>query len=141
MSISREIGIISQLNHPSVLKFITFSPINFKGKPKPVIITEYASNGSSSDLLDHDKKNPNNIILNDTRKLIIIYGIASTMPYLHSHDIIHRDLKPRNALINSFLFPKASDFSLSKSGTPNEGTSLINTVKGNIKGTPGYMSP
>lgn len=32
-------NIISKLNHPAILKFICFSPLNFKRKPKPVIIT------------------------------------------------------------------------------------------------------
>ena len=93
-SISREVNIISKFNHPCVVKFIFYSPINFKGKPKPVIITEYVSNGSLSSLIEHDRQNPDTNILTDTQKLKIIYGIASAMSYMHSHDILHRDLKP-----------------------------------------------
>ena len=141
MDISLEVNIISKLNHPSVLKFILYNPINFKGKPKPVIITEYASNGSLSNLIDHDKKNPKNIILNDTRKLIIIYGIASAMSYLHSHNIIHRDLKPENILIDNFLFPKVADFGLSKLRSSNEESFVMKTSNGVVKGTPIYISP
>ena len=48
MNISRKVDIISNHNHPSVRKFIPDSPTNFKQKPKPVIITEYASNDSLS---------------------------------------------------------------------------------------------
>ena len=36
----RELNIISKLNHPSVLKFIGFSPIDFKKRSKPVLVTE-----------------------------------------------------------------------------------------------------
>ena len=112
--ISREVNIISKLNHPSILKFILYSPYNFKNKPKPVIITEYAANSSLSQLIEHDRNNPKNRILDDTRKLIIIYGIASAMSFLHLHKIIHRDLKPDNILLDDFLHPKIADFGISK---------------------------
>ena len=63
----REVNIISNLDHPSVLKFIGFSPKNFKGKSKPVIITEFANNGSLSQLILQfkSKGTPNTI---DTQK-------------------------------------------------------------------------
>lgn len=48
--------------------------------------------------------------LSDTQKLIIIYGIASGMEHLHSHDIIHRDLKPANILLNDHMYPIICDF-------------------------------
>ena len=105
----REVEIMSKINHPSILKFIFFSPTNFKNKFKPVIITELIENGSLSKFIN----NPSNQ-LTFTQKLIIIYGISNGMSYLHSHNIIHRDLKPDNILIDQFLFPKISDFGLSK---------------------------
>lgn len=52
----REIDIISQLNHSSILQFIGFNPKNFKNKPKPVIITEYASNGSLDTIIELERK-------------------------------------------------------------------------------------
>ena len=107
INISREINIISKLNHPSILKFIGFILYDFKNKSRPVIITEYASKGALSEYIQESK-------LNDTLKLILIYGIASAMSYLHSHNIIHRDLKPSNILLDDFLFPKIADFGLSK---------------------------
>lgn len=107
LDILREVNIISKLSHPSVLKFITYSPINFKKKSKPVIITELATNGSLEDLILMERNGSNKKInYDDTQKLIIIYGIAAGMSYLHSHNIIHRDLKPGNILLDDFLFPK-----------------------------------
>ena len=136
----REINIMSKLNHPSVVKFLLFSPYNFKHKPKPVIITEYVSNGSLSQLIDHDRNFPYNSYLTPTRKLIIIYGIASAMSYLHSNHIIHRDLKPDNILINERYYPKVTDFGYSKSTTPSQSMDLHSTLA-SIKGTPMYMAP
>ena len=37
---SREITILSQLNHPAIMKFIGFNPEDFSHNPCPVIITE-----------------------------------------------------------------------------------------------------
>ena len=139
-NLTREINIISQLNCPSILKFYGYSPLNFKGKPKPVIITEYASNGSLADILARERNSKTNHILNDTQKLIIIYGIASAMSYLHSHNIIHRDLKPDNILLDEFLFPKIADFGLSKN--PDQMLENVSMKSINdVKGSPIYISP
>ena len=134
LDISREVNILSKINHPSVLKFIFYSPLNFKGKPKPVIITEFAINGSLEELFKKREK------INMTQKLIIIYGIASAMSFLHNNDIIHRDLKPANILLDQYLFPKIADFGLSKfSQKSKENLTMKSAVA--IKGTPIYMSP
>lgn len=46
---------ISKLKHPCLLKFFGYSPIDFKKQPKPVIITEYFSNGSLSNILELER--------------------------------------------------------------------------------------
>lgn len=47
----REGKLFSMLNHPSILKFIGFPPIDFNNDPKPTIITEYATRGSLRDVI------------------------------------------------------------------------------------------
>lgn len=136
LNLSREVNIIAKLNHPSIIKFIGFSPINFRKKPKPVILTEFASNGSLNDLIKAERHSNSGTIFNSTLKLIIIYGIATAMSYLHKNDIIHRDLKPANILLNDFLFPKIADFGLSKIKSDTNDQSIAA-----IKGTPIYISP
>lgn len=76
-NISREVIILSKLDHPGVLKFIFFSRYNFNKKPKPVIITEYVTNGSLKDYIEMERSNTAPKAWTDTRKLIIAYGIAS----------------------------------------------------------------
>lgn len=106
----REINLISLLHHPSVLKFIGYSPNNFENDPKPTILTEYAINGSLYEILEMEKLSLSPKEWDQTKKIIIVYGIASGMFYLHSNNIIHRDLKPQNILLDNYLHPKIADF-------------------------------
>ena len=84
----------------------------------------------------HSLLNENNDTFDDTRKLIIIYGIAVGMSYLHLHNILHRDLKPSIIYLDKYFYPKISGFHISKE-------MIGNTIQKNItiKGTPAYISP
>lgn len=62
---------MSQINHPSILKFIGYSPINFFNEPYPVIITEYSSVGTLCDLIELERRSMSNLKWDDTKKLII----------------------------------------------------------------------
>lgn len=139
-NLSREISILSKLNHPAIMKFIGFSSENFQHDPCPVIITELVSNGTLLDVINLERKSMGLPEWNDTRKLINIYGIASAMSYLHLHNIIHRDLKPANILMDDFLCPKVADFGLSKVVHSTESMSVDQSTRA-IKGTPIYIAP
>ena len=139
INISREIKILSQVNYPSILKFIGYSCVNFKNKPKPVIITEFASNLSIDKILKLERKGQSFSGWDDTKKLINIFGIASGMKYLHSKNILHRDLKPSNVLLDDYLFPKIGDFGLSIQ--LHNKTSITFQSDVGSKGTAAYIAP
>ena len=130
ISLYRELNIIPHLNHPSISKFIWYCSEDFLSNRCPTIITDY-QNFSLHQILKQ-----RSFILDDTRKLIIIYGVASGMEYLHSHDILHCDLKPLNIYLDDRLFPKISGFTVSK-----EISKLPLNEKLFIKGTPAYIAP
>ena len=109
----KEIEILSNVSHPSILHFVGFSKFGLKGERKAVIVTKYAPNGSLDKILKLGQGSGIEY-WNETKKLCNIFGIASSMLYLHSNDIIHRDLKPANILEDEHLFPLISDFGLSK---------------------------
>lgn len=139
INLSREININAGMNHPAILQFIGFSPTNFQQENKPVIITELSSNGPLSDIIDYESRGLAIPGWDSTKKLITIFGIASGMSYLHSHNIIHRDLKPENVLTDDRLFPKISDFGFSKKISSSSSMSLQSITA--LKGTPSYLSP
>lgn len=101
---------MQQINHPSILKYIGFSTKNFQNENKPVIISQYIPNKSLESILYKDTNLVSSSFWNDTLKLINIYGIASAMSYLHSHNIIHKYLYPTNILMDYRMFPKIADF-------------------------------
>lgn len=129
----RQYDIISKLSHPSIIKYIGYSPVNFSKNSRPTIIFEYYSKGSLREMLLLDRNRSSPPIYDNTKKLIIIYGIASGMSYLHSNNIIHMDLNPSNILLNDDLFPIISGFHLMSFPAENIGQ--------NIKGTPLYIAP
>ena len=137
INFSRELNIILQLNHPSIIKcfgYNQFEIITYCNYP--IIYLENASNDNLDQFIHSNKTQETKPKLNDTIKLIIIYGIAACMSYLHFHDIIHRDLKISNILLDDSLFPKLSGFDIAKE---LKGNSV--SVSKHIKGTPAYLAP
>ena len=109
----RELTILSKLDHPFIVKVIGYSLQNYKQEPSKIIIMEHIKNGSLSRILSEERNQISIEIWNNTMKLIVIYGIAEAISYLHSIGIIHLDLKPENVLINDYIFPILCDFGIS----------------------------
>lgn len=103
--------ILSSLqNSPFMVKFHGICmDYQYKDIKTVVIVLEYCQNGSLRNYL----KQESDRIFNNTLKMNCIYGIASGMRYLHSHEIIHRNLNPKKILFDDKFIPKINDFSLS----------------------------
>jgi serine/threonine protein kinase len=71
---------------------------------------------------------------NDTKKSIVIFGVAELMYYLHSNGIVHGDLKCEHIVLNSRLEPSLAPWSFQSSG-------MIGTKIPSKIGTPLYMAP
>lgn len=133
--VTREVNNLAGIIHTCIIKFVGYSPIDFDGQPNPVIVTEYMQNQSLAHILDEERHSTALKGWDMTKKLIMIYGIASGMKYLHKFNIIHRDLKPGNILVDELLFPKIADFGLSKrehsseSQTPQSGAYQKGTLR------------
>jgi serine/threonine protein kinase len=130
-SLIREIESLARANHPALLRLVGFTLKCSGADDYPAILTEFLPNGSLQDVLDR-KRPP----LSVTQKMIVLYGIAEGMRYLHEElGIVHRDLKPANVMMNKDNEPVVGDFGLSK---------LINTPKMRqtaVAGSPVYMAP
>ncbi|KAK8836215.1 hypothetical protein M9Y10_039847 [Tritrichomonas musculus] len=137
--LSREINILTKLKHPSFLKFIGYSPIDFDKQLNPTIVTEMPPNKSLEQLLNAKRNDENISEFDDTKKLIIIYGIASGMSFLHLYNVIHRNLSPESIFLDEHLFPKIGNFALLRQIHSVESMTFQTTI--GIKGNPSYLSP
>ncbi|MCB9639728.1 MAG: protein kinase [Myxococcales bacterium] len=77
----------------------------------------------------------------------VVIEVSKGLHYAHTHvgrdgrplHLVHRDLKPSNILLSRNGFVKVIDFGIAKA--TNRPTQEGNTLNGQIKGTPAYMSP
>ena len=135
--ISREIRILIQVQHPTIIQFRGFSYVDFNGNPNITILMDYMEGGSLADMIAKEQQGlcpPN---YDNTKRQIILAGIARGMMILHSKHIIQRDLKPENVLLDSDLRPCITDFGLSKVFDPYH--SMNQSMADS--GTAAYMAP
>jgi serine/threonine-protein kinase len=80
------------------------------------------------------------------RSLSIAVQVAAAISAAHAHGIVHRDLKPDNIYLTAKAgyedFVKVLDFGIAKLQRPlGAGSMRPMTIRGQVMGTPGYMSP
>jgi serine/threonine protein kinase len=125
----REIEIISQLDHPNVVR--AFDVVQTRNQI--YLVLEFVS---GKDL---------GAVVKDRGPLpipeAVSYAIqtARALHYAHSQGVVHRDLKPANLLLTLEGVVKLSDLGLAKlfDGEQDAAT----TIKGLCLGTPEYMAP
>ncbi len=122
----RESDVLSQLNHPNIVKMLT----TVEDNGQYYIVMEYVSGGSLRDLLDQRPRLPVD------RVLSISLELADALTRAHHLKIIHRDLKPANVLLAEDGAPRLTDF-----GTAYLAGTAHVTQEGMWIGTPHYLSP
>ncbi|MBN1121174.1 MAG: serine/threonine protein kinase [Anaerolineae bacterium] len=124
---NREVQVISQLEHPSILPVYDFGEEN----GQPYIVMRYLTGGSLSERI---KKTPEGLPLKDV--VSIVEQMASALDFAHERGVTHRDFKPSNVLLDERGHAYLADFGIAK---VSEST-LALTGSG-IIGTPGYIAP
>jgi len=139
----REIKILSELNHPNIVKILQW---NLGGEPPnftPYYIMEYLAGGSLRQHMD-EKFDSNDKYVFERKWTInrIILPICNALAQAHSSNIYHRDLKPDNIMYTdpSRAEIRVTDWGLGKD-INRESLALTAATGGQIGGTPGYCSP
>lgn len=121
----KEAEILQLSNHPNIVKLYGHG----KWEQGPYIAMEFIQGISLKQFIIQNS-------LSLKRSLEILLQVAYALMHLHSHGIIHRDLKPENILITENGGVKVIDFGIARF-VQEKGK----TNKGEIIGTPSYMSP
>ena len=124
----REIRLLSQLHHPSIL------PLLDSGQSGTLFyfIMPLVEGETLQARLERDPQLPLEVVQR------IVTQVAAALDYAHDADIVHRDIKPSNLFVAGSETLLA-DFGIAKDLTPTAEDSTTST--GLVVGTAQYMSP
>jgi serine/threonine-protein kinase len=125
---TREVQVISRLEHPRILPVYDFG----EEDGLPFIVMRYLPDGTLSDRIHAA---PGRMALDEVTRLV--GQIAEGLDYAHREGIIHRDIKPSNVLLDKEGNAYLADFGIAK---VSEVTVQL-TRTGMAVGTPAYMAP
>ena len=138
----REATTLSHLNHPNIC--IVYDVGN--AERGPYIVMEYVEGPSLGTVLDTEE-------LTVDQAIDIMLQICAGIEVIHERGIIHRDIKPSNVMLTDKNVVKLVDFGLAKWNSQPESewtlhenanrtrADFVETVPGQVVGTPSYMSP
>ena len=139
----REIKILSQLNHPNIVKILQWNIGGEAPNFTPYYIMEYLGGGSLRQHM-HEKFSSDERYVFERNWTInrIILPTCNALAQAHSSKIFHRDLKPDNIMYTdpNKAEIKITDWGLGKD-INRESLALTAAAGGEIGGTPGYCSP
>jgi serine/threonine protein kinase len=104
-SVLREIMTHVYCQHPAILSLVGWNFVTDYQSPF-VLITDKMANGA---LKERKIK-----MLTPTEKMIIMYGSARGLEYMHSRHIMHRDIKPENIFLDDQNRPRIGDLGMAK---------------------------
>ncbi|KAK8841226.1 hypothetical protein M9Y10_027426 [Tritrichomonas musculus] len=107
--------------HPTLIKYYSYSLIDFTGGKNLTLIMELATNGSLANALAQAQNGVSNRYYKNARQIILV-GIVRGMMYLHEHHILHRNLNPGNVLLDEYYRPHITNYGLSKIAENNKST-------------------
>ena len=125
---------LALLDHPNIAHVFNAETTE---QGHPYFIMEYVNGSSITKHCDEQK-------LSITDRLGLFLQVCEAVEHAHHKGIIHRDIKPPNILVASQAdkaAPKIIDFGIAKAITQPLTERTLFTEKGQLIGTPEYMSP
>jgi serine/threonine protein kinase len=125
---------LAMMEHPNIAKVLDAGTTDIG---QPYFVMELVKGQPITDFCNNHK-------LNIPERLGLLATVCNAVQHAHQKGIIHRDLKPSNILVemkNDQPMVKVIDFGLAKAINQKLTEKTLFTVRGQILGTPEYMSP
>ncbi|MHC4605738.1 MAG: protein kinase domain-containing protein [Planctomycetota bacterium] len=122
----REARLAARLDHPGIIPIYGFG----LDESRPYFTMPFVTGRPLRDLLEEGRPEPREAAR-------IAFRVACALEYAHRRDVVHRDLKPSNILMTEKGDVVLVDFGIAR----DLGTGDRLTEKGELLGTPLYMSP
>jgi len=134
----REVGTVSELEHPNTIKVYDFGKIEDSGEL--YIAMEFLQGKSLDDIITSGQPMP------PERVDRILGQVCGSLQEAHDKGVVHRDLKPANIYLTTRAgeedYVKVLDFGIAKKADSKDSKQEQKlTQQGTILGTPPYMSP
>lgn len=110
IAFKNEINNLLTANHPSIVPFLGF---NIDGNVGHLFF-ESTPKGMLENSITDQSFTQNNNAFSETSKIIISYGIACAIEYLHSQKVVYEELKPTKIFLDSDFHPFLSLFHIKK---------------------------
>ncbi|OHT04280.1 hypothetical protein TRFO_28271 [Tritrichomonas foetus] len=110
LQFKREVELLATFKHPAIVPFIGFCSAS---APNYFIYLKMMEKGNVTSAAQLIAKKPDPK-WHKGKELIIAYGIASAMEFLHRNNVVHRDLKGENILLDENYYPFVTDFGSAK---------------------------
>jgi serine/threonine protein kinase len=139
----REIEVGFRLEHPAIVRFLSFSVENRSIAMERCFgdLNKVIERHKDGGIFRHERGDGSVVEWNDTKRCMGIFGIAAGMCYLHEHNIIHRDLTLSNILVDEDLCVKIGGFAYARIlPTGSEGADSSRPMTPNV-GSPLYIAP
>jgi serine/threonine-protein kinase len=128
-TLEREARLLSELDHPSIVKVYDF----VKRGDRMWLVLEWVEGTSLEELLAKTKS------LGEAPAVAIGLRLAEALSHAHEHSVVHRDLQPKNVLVSSKGEIKLLNFALAVDERMPTAPELLDGSTGYLG--PVYMSP
>ena len=125
---------LAVMDHPNIARVFDAGATE---TGRPYFVMELARGIPITDYCDRHK-------LSAQERLKLFIGVCQAVQHAHQKGVIHRDLKPSNILVvvqDDRPVPKIIDFGIAKATDHRLAQRTLFTERGQLIGTPEYMSP